>query len=318
MDSWNAVMEEYREQREKNAREESRRKHEVFSAHPDIAALCDKRMQLVTDGIRGMLTGNASDPDIPAIMQQYNQDIRKKIASYGYPEEYLEPVYRCGICRDTGFVGEPVRERCACLRKALAEKCGQNGSEEAGFEYSNPDIFPDTPLPGQSVTQRKYMNLVIGKCREYAEQYRSGPVRNLLLHGESGLGKTYLLQCIAKRVRERGIDAVYVTAYQLLDDLRTEYFRPGTRDTGRYFDCGLLLIDDLGMEPLFDNITVEVVFNVFNERNSRNLGTAISTNLNRIQLKERYTERFISRLLDRRNALDLPLYGQDLRLAVRN
>ena len=68
------------------------------------------------------------------------------------------------------------------------------------------------------------------------------------------------------------------------------------------------------MEPLFESITVEVFCNVLNERTLRSLGTAVSTNLTRVEMEKRYTERFISRLLDSRICLDVPFWGSDLRM----
>ena len=68
------------------------------------------------------------------------------------------------------------------------------------------------------------------------------------------------------------------------------------------------------MEPLFENITVESIFNLLNQRTMKGLGTVISTNLSRVELQKRYTERFTSRLLDARTSLLLAFYGQDIRL----
>ena len=36
-------------------------------------------------------------------------------------ENYLQPVYRCPLCKDTGYVGEPVHEQCVCLKRAGAQ-----------------------------------------------------------------------------------------------------------------------------------------------------------------------------------------------------
>ncbi len=306
-----AILDEYRRRREENLRVENARKQEVFAACPGIEQLCGARFRLITDGLRSILKGGGTD--VTAQMEDYNRRIREALRENGYPEDYLEPVYRCPICRDTGYVGEPVREKCACLKKALASR-RLAGAGDASFETADADFYPDVPLPGQPITQRRYMRTVMEKCRQFADSYPDGPRKNLLLHGASGLGKTFLLRCIANRLSERGVEAIPVTAFRLLNDLRDEYFRPGSADTQPYFTCALLLIDDLGMEPLFDNITVEVFFHVLNERTARGLGTVVSTNLSRTELKERYTERFTSRLLDHRIALDIPLLGSDVRM----
>ena len=76
----------------------------------------------------------------------------------------------------------------------------------------------------------------------------------------------------------------------------------------------LLLVDDLGTEPLMRNITVEYLFLLINERMEAGLSTMVTTNLNPAQILERYGERVCSRLFDRASALAIRLEGKDLRL----
>ena len=63
----------------------------------------------------------------------------------------------------------------------------------------------------------------------------------------------------------------------------------------------VLMIDDLGSEPLMQNVTVEQLFNLLNERQNKGLSTVISTNLEMSKFRERYTERIASRLRDSRS-----------------
>lgn len=310
------LMDQYRITRENNWRVEQRRKEEVFTAHPDIETLHNKRHQMILGGVRNVFQG-LEGLDLVGMMENYNRQIRELLVHYGYAPDYLAPVYQCEKCRDTGLVGEPIKTECECFHKAYVAALSQKNllsQEDMTFENFDINRFPDTPMPNLNITQRANMKLLRRKCEEFANAYPDGQLKNVLMHGGSGLGKTYLMHCIANRQQQRGQEALYVTAYQLLDDLRSDFFRPGTADTTIYEEAQLLLIDDLGMEPLFENITVELIFNLFNQRTLKGLGTVISTNLNRVELKERYTERFTSRLLDARTCLDLSFLGQDIRL----
>ena len=78
-------------------------------------------------------------------------------------------------------------------------------------------------------------------------------------------------------------------------------------------DAPLLLIDDLGTEPMMRNITVEYLFTLLNERIASKRHTVVATNLTPVQLKERYGERVSSRLLDRTRCRAVQLKGKDLR-----
>ena len=75
----------------------------------------------------------------------------------------------------------------------------------------------------------------------------------------------------------------------------------------------LLLIDDLGSEPMMRNITVEYLFTLLNERMAMNRHTVICTNLSPMQVQERYGERVMSRMFDRSRGATIQLTGKDLR-----
>ena len=310
-----AVLAEYALKRENNEREEARREDEIREKHPGLYALVQRRHDMILKAVRAGLSGAPADPEEE--MAAYNAQIAAALKDAGYPADYLAPVCDCALCRDTGYVYENNRRvPCQCLKKACQEAAQQSDSrqEEQSFSAFDLSRFPDEPLPGTDVTQRDYMAIVRDKCLTYAKNVPAGPVKTLLLHGGSGLGKTYLLNCVSREAQSRGVDALFVTAYDLLMALKTAYFSR-TGDTAReYFDATLLLIDDLGMEPLMEGVTVEQIYNLLNSRMSRGLYTVITSNLNRTQLKEKYTERVSSRLLDTRFAMAIPFLGKDIRL----
>ena len=100
----------------------------------------------------------------------------------------------------------------------------------------------------------------------------------------------------------------------MLEILRKSYFDNEPEGTAELLDAEVLMIDDLGSEPLLQNITVEQLFNLLNERQNRNLSTVISTNLDMAKFRERYTERIASRLRDGRWCKVLNLLGKDIRV----
>lgn len=310
------VLAEYAAQREKNEQEEQRRQQEIAAKAPQIAALMQQRHQMIMGSVRGAFAGTPPE-NAEARMREYNQKIAALLTQSGYPADYLSPVARCKKCGDTGYVYDgPLRRACDCLKKAYqaAAQAGDALSPRQTFAAFDLGVFPDQPLPGTDVTQREYMAVVKDKCQRFARNVPGGPVHTLLLHGGSGLGKTYLLNCVGDDARQRGVDVLSVTAYDLLMALKTAYFSRTGETAEEYFSVPLLLIDDLGMEPLMENITVEQIYNLLNSRLLRGHYTAISTNLSRLELKQKYTERVTSRLLDARSALAISFMGKDIRL----
>ena len=159
------------------------------------------------------------------------------------------------------------------------------------------------------------MSGIFGYAKTYAEEFDPARSRNLLLMGGTGLGKTHLSSSIARRVIERGFDVFYVTAINMVSDFEAEQFgnHRGVRGefTDKYFDCDLLILDDLGTE-LTNQFTVSCLYNVLNMRINRRLPTVISTNLMQNELMQKYSERITSRILGEFQIL--PFLGTDIRL----
>jgi sodium/proline symporter len=76
------------------------------------------------------------------------------------------------------------------------------------------------------------------------------------------------------------------------------------------FECDLLIIDDLGTE-VGNSFTNAELFNIINERMINEKKTIISTNLSLEQLRDTYSDRITSRVLN--NFIPLKFYGKDLR-----
>ncbi len=315
--AWARTETELERRRQQNEKEEARRRDEIAWKHPALDQLIQERHSMILRSVRG----GFADPllkDAEAMMESYNKKISAALTAAGYPEDYLAPVCRCSICGDEGYIYEhSIRKPCACFLNAYEKILSEAGqSMQGGETFSSFDEsrFPDSPLPGTDVTQREYMRVVRDRCRQYAAGVPDGNIKTLLLHGGSGLGKTFLLNCIGNDARARGVDTLYVTAYDLLMALKNAYFSRTGETAQEYFDAKLLLIDDLGMEPLMENITVEQLYNLFNARLIKGLYTAVSTNLSREEIKNRYTERVSSRLLDIRTGMAIPFKGKDIRL----
>ena len=310
-----AIMAEYRVQREQNAAEEERRREELRERAPEVWALVTERQALIERFCRQALS-DASFETPENALREANEKIRNALQAAGYPIDWLEPVYRCAKCRDTGTMGDDVRQDCDCLRQRAFELANTVGTHDASFEAFDERVFPETIPEGWSVSQREGMRRLRKQCETYADSFPAQQPRDLLLYGKSGLGKSYLLHCIARRLQERGFSAELVSAYDVIRIMRDAYFGRED-DTARLYEADALLIDDLGMEPMMENITLEQLFYLVNLRRSRGLAMVFSTNLNTEEIKTRYNERLASRLFDRALCHVVRLRGEDIRQQLR-
>ncbi len=307
---------EYEQQRQKDAQEEQRRRNEAVGKCPELGKCLEERQRMIFDGVRSVLDGTQT-VNLPERMDVMNRRIASLLKENGYPADYLEPVYRCSQCRDTGYVGEAIRDMCPCMRTAFYTKLysavGLSEQKEQSFAEFDLSVFSDQPLPGKKYSQRQLMDMLRHQCEQYAENYPNAATHDLLLMGQSGLGKTYLMHAMAKRLLERGYNVMLLSAYRFLDTARKAYFSGKQEDMDALMDTDVLMIDDMGSEPLMENITIVQWFNLINERQLRSKGTIISTNLNEEELRRRYTERVTSRLLDGRQCRLLQFLGDDVR-----
>ena len=74
-----------------------------------------------------------------------------------------------------------------------------------------------------------------------------------------------------------------------------EQFKDAKLLTNKYFECDLLIIDDLGTE-MHTNFTVSSLYNLINTRLNTGKSTLINTNLSMQELKKMYTDRITSRI----------------------
>ena len=310
------VERDYEQLRAANEREEAHRREKIMTEQPEIFRLVCEREELVLGTIRKIANGGADTDGLPEKMENLSDEIRNKLQQSGYPSDYLAPIYRCPKCRDTGRTGEPVREYCTCLKKAyqqkLRQKIGLTSGHDETFDSFDLSLFSNQIMPGDSFSQRDLMKLVRDDCLEWTDRFPDNTYRDIVLSGQSGLGKTFLLRAMADRLIERNVNVLIISAYRMLEILRESYF---SRDNGisDLMEAQVLMIDDLGTEPMMQNITVEQLFNLLNERQNRGLSTVISTNLDMARFRERYTERIASRMTDIKSSMVLTLRGKDIR-----
>ena len=313
-------------QRAQNLVVEKARRAEAAQRSPEVAALLDRRQKLFFGGMRSAFAAPGRAQAISSDMQReialINGELRRALTQSGLPEDYLQPVYRCERCRDTGYVGEPIREQCVCLKRAVMHKLYQNeglqGLERENFEAFDESIFPDTPIEGRKSTQRGYIRKIRAICEDYADSFQPGEGRGLLLSGTTGLGKTFLMHCIAQRVLERGYSVVVVSTYRLTELMRRYQFNgEGEEQVADMLSCDLLCIDDLGSEPMLRGVTVSAIYHILNERRNANRAVVVTTNCDSDGLYEKYDDRVGARLCDAGRMQILPFIGEDVRRHVK-
>jgi DNA replication protein DnaC len=284
---------------EREAREH--RLREAYARAPRLQALDEERANLFFDLGSRRLTSEESK----ARLSELYDEEKRLLASIGMPQDALELHFRCKHCRDTGYL-DATNRPCACRllkREQLRGADGINARET--FANFSTDLFPSAEQKKRTINAK----LV---CEQFAAALPNPEKPSILLFGMPGLGKSFLGNAIAYDALARGIDAERVTAYAFIQTVLQD-IREQTQKTARYQNVPLLVLDDLGSEPMIPNVSFEWLFAVINERTLAGLATVCSTNLTLSQLQTRYDDRFMSRLCDKNTTLVLHLTGENLR-----
>jgi len=230
-------------------------------------------------------------------IESLQQAFEKTLKKHGI--ESFEPNYSCKKCSDTGIANG---QMCECLKREVAKILAQSsGFAFKSFKDARFDIFKD------GETTKK----IYAKMQEWCHQ--SVHTKDLIyIYGKTGVGKTYLIQCMAKELCDEGNLTKFVSAFELnqaLIDSRYNY----RANLCAYTDVAYLFIDDLGSEGEVANVTDSGILSIISVRKQKNLPTIITSNLDLQGLISRYGERLYSRIVDRQTSINIFMDGEDLR-----
>ncbi len=251
-------------------------------------------------------------------MAALNARLREQLRAMGRPADWLEPICECPDCKDTGYVGETLRTECHCLRarcnRLLAAEALPEDEDGPSFERFDLTLFPDEKTPGLGgVSQRFIMDRAFSRCKAWAECWPEDRHATVLLTGKSGLGKTYLLRCMARLMAERGLRVQVLSAFRFMELARKCHMAAEPEAFDELLASDVVMLDDIGSEPMMNNITVVYLYTLIDERQQAGRATVISTNLSLSELQKNYSERIASRLSDQRSSLVIELLGDDIR-----
>lgn len=220
------------------------------------------------------------------------------------------PRYNCKKCEDKGFFRG---KKCDCLKALEMEFALNELNESLPIDTTGFDSFKISLYPEEC---REQMEDILDFCKAYAMSFNSKS-GSILMTGNTGLGKTHLSLSIVKEAIKKGYNCAYGSAQNFLTKIENEHFSRGDERTDTLdalITADLLIFDDLGTEFSSPYIN-STIYSIINTRLLSQKPTIISTNLSLEELKHRYGDRIVSRIMGSYDILCFE--GRDIRVLKR-
>lgn len=313
------VLREYDALRTRKAAELRERKESLYARLPRLAEI-EEALSLLGASTAKAALGNPEKIEevLAGLKEQQGRLTAERLeilAAAGLSPRLLELEYECGECRDTGYIGN---RQCVCMKRRVMDRLYDQSNvrdiiRQENFDTFDLRLFSSTPVPEEGISPKENAQRNLKTAMAFAEDFTGG---NLLLYGGAGRGKTFLCNCIAREVLERGRTVLYLTAGQMFKRMEEIRFgRAEGEETAEWdeelLEADLLIIDDLGTE--FATVfTASELFRIINDRKLRRKPVVISTNLDFPALMEQYSDRVMSRLIGEYTTLKF--FGEDMRM----
>ena len=264
----------------------------------------DRDIRTNTLAISRALCNDQDTAELECVNIKLISDFNKIKVELGAPES----CYFCTKCNDKGSLDNGTN--CSCLTQIYY----QLSRELSGVIELPHFTFADNQVATLNCVQKDNLTKLYTSMNKFTANFPNTAYNNILLIGQVGVGKSCLLSAVANDIIMRGFSVQYLSAFAL-SNLFLKYHTSDAKTRHQYLDslltADLLIIDDLGTEPILKNITLEYLDCVLDERVRKH--TMISTNLSVADLNARYKERIVSRLTNNKTNV-IQLNGTDLRI----
>ena len=328
----NALLNEYEQKKLRAEIAADERKVSLYKKIPRLQTLEDEINNNALTTARNILNRRLSD--LSSLSDKMNSLKKEKediLIKNHIDIDYLKPHYECPICKDTGYIQKEnyQTEMCSCLRQKLLDisfnKSNMSNLDKENFSTFNELLFSNEANPKKyrfSISPRENILKIKEKSLEFVQNFDHPDYKNLLFSGNTGLGKTFLSNCIANEVLKLGKTVLYQTAPVLLEniiDYKLNKQKSNLEDINKsVLETDLLIIDDLGTESL-NSMKLSELFTIINTRilnlNHKITKTIISTNLNINEIFSKYEERIGSRIAGYYDIYCF--FGDDIRFKVK-
>lgn len=135
------------------------------------------------------------------------------------------------------------------------------------------------------------------QCASFAKDFIGDAVRNLIMVGRTGTGKTHLACAVARNVLDKRKYARYITSEDMADEIAKAWKITDDSEANaihRFTDYDLLILDEYGLHDRHEN-RLQLVHKVLYSRYDEGKATMLISNLTLDELQKDLGDRLWSR-----------------------
>lgn len=289
------------------AKERAQKNYEdILAAHPDLKEKIKLKKSLELQISKNTALKLPCD-DLTAQLDNTEKYIRDYISANGIK---FVSAYTCPLCKDTGYAD---KKPCKCLLQEYNRLLRLNASLSPMPEFT----FKDNTFATNGAPQAAGMNKLYSKMQAVINKFYTTKYNCFLLCGASGVGKTSLAAAVANDLLDKNVSVMYLSSFELVNIFLDKHTRKDTAFRKAYdyvLACEMLIVDNLGAEPIYKNVTIEYLLSTLEKRLGENKKTMFLTQLDGQQLVNRYGNTLLSKIADKSYAISVGyIQGEDLR-----
>lgn len=204
------ILNEYEIKRNNAIQQAEERKRELLSVNPRLSEIETELANISIKTAKLILQSEDSEQKnlLADLKKKSNELIKEKnkfIKDLAKDSNYLKPHFECKSCKDTGYVEKDgALVMCHCLKQQIFNtyynKSNIGNLSKENFSKFNINIFSPEKNPEMyksKISPRENIEVIKEKAQNFIQNFDDPDEKNLLFTGNTGLGKTFMTNCIA-------------------------------------------------------------------------------------------------------------------------
>lgn len=177
--------------------------------------------------------------------------------------------------------------------------------------------FKDVKLTETQKNKKKEYAALYSTLLQFFNDFPNNKIPNIIITGSVGTGKTYAVTVLKNAlIKYKDADVLFLRAQEMLDKFReihTQYSTSLDDPFSVFLNPEVLIIDDLGSESKFANITEPYLYHLLTMRIQYNKPTIITSNETLKSIEDKYGMRNYSRLFSNLTSICVNIVAEDIR-----